>query len=181
MNTDVFNDVATEEEIQEDFSEADSSCSVPIVHLNPDVLETESMNLLAERAYVDALLTVLPVCWLSQFVFISLTVSSCLFGPSFDLFSFQVLSEEEQNVIAATPAHPAGLYGKSSLLCSMKSSKRAHMEPYFFCLIFKRRNLFLRFGVSTSKVSHMIMGFMVHYFIVLGRKLVNDSTLNLIQ
>lgn len=61
-NTDVFNDVATEEEIQEDFSEADSSCSVPIVHLKPDVLETESMNLLAERAYVDALLTVLPVC-----------------------------------------------------------------------------------------------------------------------
>jgi hypothetical protein len=80
-NTDVFSDVATEEEIRGDFSEADSNCSVPIIHLNPDVLETESLNLLAEGAYVDNLLTVLTV-----------------------------LSEEEQNVIAATPAHPAGLY-----------------------------------------------------------------------
>ncbi|KAK3014293.1 hypothetical protein RJ639_008016 [Escallonia herrerae] len=69
-STEVLNDIATAEEIQEDFS-------VPIV----DVLETEALNLLSEGTYVDTLLTTLPV-----------------------------LSEEEQNVISATPAHPAGLF-----------------------------------------------------------------------
>lgn len=80
-NTDVFNGVATEEVVHEDLSAAASNCSVPIVHLNSDFIETESLNLLAEGTYVDTLLTTLPV-----------------------------LTEEEQNVIAATPAHPAGLY-----------------------------------------------------------------------
>lgn len=79
--TDVFNQVATEEEISEDLTASDSNCSVQIVHLKSDVLETEALNLLAEGTFVDTLLTALPV-----------------------------LSEEEQNIIAATPAHPAGLY-----------------------------------------------------------------------
>ncbi|KAK2968745.1 hypothetical protein RJ640_020381 [Escallonia rubra] len=70
ISTEVLNNIATAEEIQEDFS-------VPIV----DVLETEALNLLSEGTYVDTLLTTLPV-----------------------------LSEEEQNVISATPAHPAGLF-----------------------------------------------------------------------
>lgn len=78
-NTDVLNSVVTEEEVHEELSA--SNCSVPIVHLNSDVLETESLNLLDEGTFVDTLLTTLPV-----------------------------LTEEEQNVIAATPAHPAGLY-----------------------------------------------------------------------
>uniref|UniRef100_A0A2N9EPM5 Solute carrier family 40 member n=1 Tax=Fagus sylvatica TaxID=28930 RepID=A0A2N9EPM5_FAGSY len=81
-NTDVqFNQVATEDELPEDFSDAEPNCSVPIVHLKSEILETESLNLLTEETYVDSLLTNLPV-----------------------------LSEEEQNALAATPAHPAGLY-----------------------------------------------------------------------
>ncbi|KAL3515934.1 hypothetical protein ACH5RR_022836 [Cinchona calisaya] len=80
-NTDVISHVAAEEEIPEDLATADSNCSVPIIHLKSEVLETEALNLLAEGTYVDTLLTTLPV-----------------------------LSEEEQNIIAATPAHPAGLY-----------------------------------------------------------------------
>ncbi|KAL1826965.1 hypothetical protein ACET3Z_005377 [Daucus carota] len=78
-DTDVFNNVAVEEELHEDLST--SSCSVPIIHLNTEVLEAESVNLLSEGTYVDTLLTKLPV-----------------------------LTEEEQSIIAATPAHPAGLY-----------------------------------------------------------------------
>ncbi|KAA8545260.1 hypothetical protein F0562_020044 [Nyssa sinensis] len=80
-DTDVFDHVANEEEGQEDFSAAASNCSVPIVHLKSDILETESLNILGEGTYVDSLLTTWPV-----------------------------LSEEEQNALAATPAHPAGLY-----------------------------------------------------------------------
>ncbi|PNX74303.1 solute carrier family 40 member 3 chloroplastic-like, partial [Trifolium pratense] len=56
-------------------------CPVPIT-LNTEILENESLNLLSEATFVDTLLTSLPV-----------------------------LSEEEQHVLAATPAHPAGLYG----------------------------------------------------------------------
>ncbi|KAI4301698.1 hypothetical protein L6164_034949 [Bauhinia variegata] len=58
-----------------------SDCPVPIVTLKPDILESEPLNLLAEGTFVDSLLTSLPV-----------------------------LSEEEQHALAATPAHPAGLY-----------------------------------------------------------------------
>ena len=59
-DTDVFNNVAVEEELHEDLST--SSCSVPIIHLNTEVLEAESVNLLSEGTYVDTLLTKLPVC-----------------------------------------------------------------------------------------------------------------------
>lgn len=80
-NADVrFDQVATEEEVQDDLS-GSSDCSVPIIQLKTDMLESESLNFLTESSYVDSLLTVLPV-----------------------------LSEEEQNALAATPAHPAGLY-----------------------------------------------------------------------
>ncbi|KAI5658543.1 hypothetical protein M9H77_27336 [Catharanthus roseus] len=80
-NTDVLSHVTTDEVVQEDLATADSNCTVPIVHLTSDLLETDALNLLAKGTYVDTLLTTLPV-----------------------------LSEEEQNIIAATPAHPAGLY-----------------------------------------------------------------------
>ncbi|KAI3445428.1 hypothetical protein Pfo_002093 [Paulownia fortunei] len=79
-NTDVLNSVATEE-VYEDTTSLDANCSVPVVHLKSDTLETEGLNLLVGGTYVDTILTALPV-----------------------------LSEEEQNTIAATPAHPAGLY-----------------------------------------------------------------------
>ncbi|KAL0422104.1 UNVERIFIED_CONTAM: Solute carrier family 40 member 3, chloroplastic [Sesamum latifolium] len=79
-NTDVLNSVATEE-VYDDATSLDSNCSIPVVHLKSDTLETEGLNLLVGGTYVDTILTALPV-----------------------------LSEEEQNAIAATPAHPAGLY-----------------------------------------------------------------------
>ncbi|KAL0364858.1 UNVERIFIED_CONTAM: Solute carrier family 40 member 3, chloroplastic [Sesamum angustifolium] len=79
-NTDVLNSVATGE-VYNDATSLDSNCTIPVVHLKSDTLETEGLNLLVGGTYVDTILTALPV-----------------------------LSEEEQNVIAATPAHPAGLY-----------------------------------------------------------------------
>ncbi|KAF8369364.1 hypothetical protein HHK36_032623 [Tetracentron sinense] len=85
-NTDVhFNHVTTEEDAPEELSSIPPSCSVPVVHLKSEILENESLNLLDEETYLNNLLTTLPV-----------------------------LSEEEQNAIAATPAHPTGLYGKSN-------------------------------------------------------------------
>ncbi|KAF3454141.1 hypothetical protein FNV43_RR04588 [Rhamnella rubrinervis] len=73
--------VATENETQEELSDVEPDLSVCIVNLKSDILEAESLSLLTEDTYVDCLLTGLPV-----------------------------LSEEEQNALAATPAHPAGLY-----------------------------------------------------------------------
>lgn len=111
-----MNSVAIEEELHEELST--SNCSVPIVQLNSDVLEAESVNLLSESTYVDTLLTKLPVCWLVPNIksFIPTAITLCV---SILLFRFlqlrlylQVLTEEEQNIIAATPAHPAGLYGR---------------------------------------------------------------------
>ncbi|KAL5783720.1 hypothetical protein ACOSP7_008749 [Xanthoceras sorbifolium] len=76
------NDVGAEEEVQEAISAVEIECPVPIVHLNSDILHTDSLTLLtAGGTYIDSLLTTLPV-----------------------------LSEEEQNALAATPAHPEGLY-----------------------------------------------------------------------
>ncbi|KAL6278498.1 hypothetical protein ACE6H2_022099 [Prunus campanulata] len=81
-NTDIhFSHVATENEVQVETSAAEPDCSVSIVNLNSDMLETESLSLLTEDTYVDSLLTTLPV-----------------------------LSKEEQHTLAATPAHPMGLY-----------------------------------------------------------------------
>lgn len=59
----------------------DLTISDPNSSISSDMLDTEPLNLLAKGTYVNTLLTTLPV-----------------------------LSEEEQNIIAATPAHPAGLY-----------------------------------------------------------------------
>ncbi|XP_038890200.1 solute carrier family 40 member 3, chloroplastic [Benincasa hispida] len=88
-NSDVqFDQVAVEDDVQEALSSVEADCSLAIVQLNSGFLEadtltlqTEPLSLLTEGTYVDSLLTTLPV-----------------------------LSEEEQNVLAATPAHPAGLY-----------------------------------------------------------------------
>ncbi|XP_042486636.1 solute carrier family 40 member 3, chloroplastic [Macadamia integrifolia] len=76
-----FNNVATEEEVQDELSSVSSGCSVPVVHLKTGIIESEALNLPAEDTYMNELLTTLPV-----------------------------LSEEEQNALAATPAHPAGLF-----------------------------------------------------------------------
>lgn len=80
-STEVLTHVDVEEEVREQFPDAASDCLVPVIHIDPDILETESLNLLVEDTDIDTLLTTLPV-----------------------------LTEEEQAIIAATPAHPAGLY-----------------------------------------------------------------------
>ncbi|KAF7847665.1 hypothetical protein BT93_L2744 [Corymbia citriodora subsp. variegata] len=81
-NTDVqYDHVATDDEVLSETSVIEAECPVPVVHLKPDILESDPSSLLTERAFVDSLLTALPV-----------------------------LSVEEQNALAAIPAHPAGLY-----------------------------------------------------------------------
>lgn len=56
--------MATENEVQEETSAAEPDCSVSIVNLNSDMLETESLSLLTEDTYVDSLLTTLPVSFM---------------------------------------------------------------------------------------------------------------------
>ncbi|KAH1138252.1 hypothetical protein AAZX31_10G137800 [Glycine max] len=73
--------VTTDEDEAQGRGVVEPHCPVPFVKLNTDILETESLNLLAEATFVDTLLTALPV-----------------------------LSEEEQHALSATPAHPAGLH-----------------------------------------------------------------------
>lgn len=61
-NVDVlYNHVVTEEHIQSDIT-VETDYSVPIVHINSDILETESSTLITQDTYIDSLLTVLPVC-----------------------------------------------------------------------------------------------------------------------
>ncbi|XP_064954694.1 solute carrier family 40 member 2, chloroplastic-like isoform X4 [Musa acuminata AAA Group] len=68
-----------------------SSCSTPFVHLSSDILSSE-LQFLTEETYKTGLLTTLPV-----------------------------LSKEEQDALAATPVHPAGLVGfKSELFVPMQ-------------------------------------------------------------
>ncbi|EOA19378.1 hypothetical protein CARUB_v10000515mg [Capsella rubella] len=85
INTDVCHDfvtTTTDDDIHEDLPTTPiEDHSIPIVHLDTSIVVTESLSLLTECTYVDTVLTALPV-----------------------------LSEEEQTVIAATPAHPEGLY-----------------------------------------------------------------------
>ncbi|XP_012476506.1 solute carrier family 40 member 3, chloroplastic isoform X1 [Gossypium raimondii] len=79
-NTDVHLNHVAVED--EDISAVDIGCrTTPIVQLKSDVLDTESLSILTGDTYVDSLLTTLPV-----------------------------LTEEEQKTLAATPAHPEGLY-----------------------------------------------------------------------
>ncbi|XP_024007175.1 solute carrier family 40 member 3, chloroplastic isoform X1 [Eutrema salsugineum] len=82
INTDVCHEfVTTDDEIHEDLPAPPEDHSIPIVHLDTNIAVSESLSLLTECTYVDTVLTALPV-----------------------------LSEEEQTVLAATPAHPEGLY-----------------------------------------------------------------------
>lgn len=80
-DTDVHLDHVSTDEDEAQGRGSSVDCTVPFVKLKTDILETESLNLLAEATFVDTLLTALPV-----------------------------LSEEEQHALSATPAHPAGLH-----------------------------------------------------------------------
>ncbi|KAG5625957.1 hypothetical protein H5410_011175 [Solanum commersonii] len=116
INTNVLTDIATDQEVRDDVATDDCGCTIPVLHLKSDILETEALNLLAKGTFVDTLLTTLPVGFFmnnsAQSFLLPLLPSNCCYC-TFD-FSIvdveQVLSEEEQNIIAATPAHPAGLY-----------------------------------------------------------------------
>ncbi|PHU01414.1 (-)-camphene/tricyclene synthase, chloroplastic [Capsicum chinense] len=80
INTDILIDISIDQEVWDDVAIDDCGYTVPVLHLKYDILETDTLNLLAEGTVVDTLLTILPF-----------------------------LSEKEQNIIVATPAHPAGL------------------------------------------------------------------------
>lgn len=71
--------MATENETQEESSAVGTECSVPIVHLTSNILETESLSSLTEDTYVDSLLITLPVSFTFFFsIFISiLTFDNC--------------------------------------------------------------------------------------------------------
>ncbi|KAK9692157.1 hypothetical protein RND81_09G244600 [Saponaria officinalis] len=73
--------ISSDEDALENMSCSATNCPTSIIHLNPEILEAETLHMLSERSFVDNVLTALPV-----------------------------LTEEEQNALAATPAHPAGLY-----------------------------------------------------------------------
>ncbi|GAB4855655.1 Solute carrier 40 member 3, chloroplastic [Ancistrocladus abbreviatus] len=81
-NTNVqFNNVASDEEVEEESSTSASNSAGPI-HLKNDILEPGTLNLFDGTSFADSLLT--------QLLF---------------------LSEVEQSTLSATPAHPAALYG----------------------------------------------------------------------
>ncbi|XP_020114149.1 solute carrier family 40 member 2, chloroplastic isoform X1 [Ananas comosus] len=76
-----FNHVETKDEAADELSSLSSGCSIPVVHLSADVLDSGSLNLLTEETCQSSIFTELPV-----------------------------LSEGEQDTLAATPVHPAGLH-----------------------------------------------------------------------
>ncbi|KAJ9186008.1 hypothetical protein P3X46_005566 [Hevea brasiliensis] len=71
----------TDDKVPQDVSGIELDFSAPIVHIKSDVLQAVPLSLLAEATYVDSLLTALLA-----------------------------LSGKEQDALAATPAHPVGLY-----------------------------------------------------------------------
>ena len=99
-NTDVELDHVRTAEAHVQSSTVEPDCPVPIVKLNSDILETEPLNLLTEATNVDCLLTALPV-----------------------------LSEEEQQAISASPAHPAGC-ACNSLLQKVVEDDGRTATPY---------------------------------------------------
>lgn len=73
--------IETEDEVPQDIPSIPSGCSIPFVHLPPDIFDSDSLDILKGDSYTSDILTTIPV-----------------------------LSEEEQDALAATPAHPLGLY-----------------------------------------------------------------------
>ncbi|CAK9171434.1 unnamed protein product [Ilex paraguariensis] len=144
-NADVLNHIIPDEEVEEDISAAASSdCSVSIVHLKSDILESEALNLLGEGTYVDTLLTTLPV-----------------------------LSEEEQNAIAATPAHPAGLYEsypKSYLTALYASCLAGNLVEQLWNFAWPAAIALLH----SSLLPVAVMGFFTKIAIIVGGPLVGN-------
>lgn len=109
--TNIEVDVSTvnKEETFDDRSSLPSRCSIPVVNLRGDVLDSSPFPL-HDRASCPSDFEELPV-WIFFPYRCSLLNSFFLSFCNF-LFIIQVLSEGEQHTLASTPAHPAGLYGK---------------------------------------------------------------------
>lgn len=128
-NVDIDQDhVATVDEIPEEYSSLQPpDCSIPFLHLTSDVLDSESLNLLKEESYIKSIFTELPVkshfLCLPVFLYsLDLSYIGCCSLRYLTLILFrclyficQVLSEEEQDALAATPVHHAGLYGMQQI------------------------------------------------------------------
>uniref|UniRef100_A0A1D1YCP4 Solute carrier family 40 member n=1 Tax=Anthurium amnicola TaxID=1678845 RepID=A0A1D1YCP4_9ARAE len=73
--------VKTEDEVTGTLPSISPVCTIPLIHNRTGILDSEPSNFLSKEHFMSDLLTTLPV-----------------------------LSEEEQNALAAMPAHPAGLF-----------------------------------------------------------------------
>uniref|UniRef100_A0A453JY95 Uncharacterized protein n=1 Tax=Aegilops tauschii subsp. strangulata TaxID=200361 RepID=A0A453JY95_AEGTS len=108
VEVDVSN-VNKEEEAFDDHPSLPPGCSIPVVNILGDVLDSSPFPP-NDSAQHHADFEELPVWiffpppWSSS--------NSFVLSSSDSLFIIQVLSEGEQQTLAATPAHPAGLYGK---------------------------------------------------------------------
>jgi hypothetical protein len=111
VEVDVSN--VTKEEAFDDHPSLPPGCSIPVVHILGDVLDSSPFPLHDSTPHpID--FEELPVRILFS-PLLSLR-NAFLLPSSYSLFVMQVLSEGEQHILAATPAHPAGLYGKGGLM-----------------------------------------------------------------
>lgn len=132
VNIDVCHSIETDE-VHEDTMSLEPNCLIPVVHLESDTLETEGLNLLVGDSYVDTILTTLPV-----------------------------LSEEEQNAIAATPAHPAGLYALYA--CCLAGNSVEHLWNFAWPAAIA--------SIHPSLRPVAIMGFFAKFAVIVGGPLV---------
>ncbi|XP_075477432.1 solute carrier family 40 member 3, chloroplastic-like isoform X4 [Primulina tabacum] len=132
VNTDGCHSVETVE-VHEDTMSLESNCVIPVVYLESDTLETEGLNLLVGDSYVDTVLTTLPV-----------------------------LSEEEQNAIAATPAHPAGLYALYA--CCLAGNSVEHLWNFAWPAAIA--------SIHPSLRPVAVMGFFAKFAVIVGGPLV---------
>lgn len=110
--TNIEADVSTvnKEEAFDDHPSLPSVCSIPIVNLRGDVLDSSPFPL-HDRASCPSDFEELPVWIFFPYRYV-LFVEWFLLSFCNFLFIMQVLSEGEQHTLASTPAHPAGLYGE---------------------------------------------------------------------
>lgn len=65
-----FNHVETKDEAADELSSLSSGCSIPVVHLSADVLDSGSLNLLTEETCQSSIFTELPVSVQSLLAFV---------------------------------------------------------------------------------------------------------------
>ena len=109
INVEVDVSNVNEEEAFDDHPSLQPGCSIPVVHILGDVPDSSPFPL-HDCTPHPTNFEELPV----RILFTPLRSFSNAFSfvLFYSLFTIQVLSEAEQHTLAATPAHPAGLYGK---------------------------------------------------------------------